>query len=280
MKVLCIGEALIDMICTDVNVSLKEGQHFIKKAGGAPANVAAAIAALGGKVSMAAKVGDDPFGQHLTDLLEKMGVETSLLIKDKNYFTTFAFVSLMNEGERDFYFNRGADKELTLEDLHSLQLKEYSIVHFGSATAFLPGPLQMTYQKLLQSNVFESTAISIITEPAYYERDTIVTEKTLMAIYGGTVPLWFGGWRIPDYMRSLGFDVFDDIIDHSYQNLPDPEQRCREAVNRNIHLLKNLTVIDHKRLQHNLDLVKSNPWQTQVNNLIKTYPDLRTVLPA
>ena len=149
MKVLCIGEALIDMICTDVNVSLKEGQHFIKKAGGAPANVAAAIAALGGKVSMAAKVGDDPFGQHLTDLLEKMGVETSLLIKDKNYFTTFAFVSLMNEGERDFYFNRGADKELTLEDLHSLQLKEYSIVHFGSATAFLPGPLQMTYQKLL-----------------------------------------------------------------------------------------------------------------------------------
>jgi fructokinase len=48
MKVLCIGEALIDMICTDVNVSLSSGQHFLKKAGGAPANVAAAIAALGG----------------------------------------------------------------------------------------------------------------------------------------------------------------------------------------------------------------------------------------
>ncbi|TRZ82444.1 MAG: carbohydrate kinase [Sediminibacterium sp.] len=149
MKVLCIGEALIDMICTDVNVSLSSGQHFLKKAGGAPANVAAAIAALGGEVSMAAKVGDDPFGQHLVELLDTMGVNTSLIIKDPAHFTTFAFVSLMNDGERDFYFNRGADKELTIADLSALHLKEYSIVHFGSATAFLPGPLQATYIELL-----------------------------------------------------------------------------------------------------------------------------------
>ena len=149
MKVLCIGEALIDMICTDVNVSLSTGQHFLKKAGGAPANVAAAIAALGGDVTMAAKVGDDPFGEHLIDLLKEMGVDTSLIIKDANFFTTFAFVSLMNDGERDFYFNRGADKELSMADLTSLDLKEYRIVHFGSATAFLPGPLQSTYTNLL-----------------------------------------------------------------------------------------------------------------------------------
>jgi len=149
MKVLCIGEALIDMICTDVNVSLSTGQHFLKKAGGAPANVAAAIAALGGDVTMAAKVGDDPFGEHLIDLLKEMGVDTSLIIKDANFFTTFAFVSLMNDGERDFYFNRGADKELSMADLTSLDLKEYRIVHFGSATAFLPGPLHSTYTNLL-----------------------------------------------------------------------------------------------------------------------------------
>ncbi len=149
MKVLCIGEALIDMICTDVNVSLSNGQHFLKKAGGAPANVAAAIAALGGEVTMAAKVGDDPFGQHLIELLETMGVDTSLIMKDPAHFTTFAFVSLMNDGERDFYFNRGADKELTISDLAGLHLNEYGIVHFGSATAFLPGPLQSTYLELL-----------------------------------------------------------------------------------------------------------------------------------
>jgi fructokinase len=137
------------MICTDVNVSLSNGQHFLKKAGGAPANVAAAIAALGGEVSMAAKVGDDPFGHHLISLLKEMGVDTNLIMKDPAHFTTFAFVSLMQDGERDFYFNRGADKELTILDLAAVNLNEYGIVHFGSATAFLPGPLQNTYLELL-----------------------------------------------------------------------------------------------------------------------------------
>ena len=137
------------MICTDVNVSLSSGQHFLKKAGGAPANVAAAIAALGGEVSIAAKVGDDPFGRHITSLLIEMSVKTNLIIKDPAHFTTFAFVSLMKDGERDFYFNRGADKELTIADLDKVHLNEYGIVHFGSATAFLPGPLQNTYLELL-----------------------------------------------------------------------------------------------------------------------------------
>ncbi len=150
MKVLCVGEALIDMICTDRGSSLSKGQNFIKKAGGAPANVAAAIAALGGSVDMAAKVGKDPFGQHLIDLLEEMGVNTKWIFQDPHHFTTFAFVSLMEDGERDFYFNRGADGQLSETNLAPLDLKEYSIVHFGSATGFLPGPLQIAYTNLLK----------------------------------------------------------------------------------------------------------------------------------
>lgn len=136
------------------------------------------------------------------------------------------------------------------------------------------------YQHLLQQHVFEPSCISLITEPAYYERETIVTEKTIMAIYGGTIPIWVGGWRIPDYMRSLGFDMFDDIVDHSYQNLSNPEQRCHEAINRNMHLLKKLITVDHRRLENNLKQLTANPWLAQVNNLIKIYPDLRKVWPA
>src|SRR5215831_17560816 len=105
-KILCIGEALIDLICTDKGMPLSEGQHFLKKAGGAPTNVAAAIAALGGEVELAAKVGVDPFGKHLIEVMESFGVATKWVVKDEHYFTTFAFVSLMEDGERDFYFNR------------------------------------------------------------------------------------------------------------------------------------------------------------------------------
>ena len=104
-KILCIGEALIDMICTDKGRSLSDGENFLKKPGGAPTNVAAAIAALGGQVELAAKVGIDPFGQHLVEVMNGFGVDTRYMPRDANHFTTFAFVSLMENGERDFYFN-------------------------------------------------------------------------------------------------------------------------------------------------------------------------------
>ncbi|MEO6188334.1 MAG: carbohydrate kinase [Ginsengibacter sp.] len=165
MKILCIGEALIDMICTDTGSSLADGEHFLKKPGGAPTNVAAAIAALGGEVLLAAKVGDDPFGQHLIDTMKDFGVSTSLIIKDKEHFTTFAFVSLMHDGERDFFFNRGADGQLSETDLAGIDLKEFSILHFGSATAFLPGPLQKVYRSLLQNAIDKNIFISF--DPNY-----------------------------------------------------------------------------------------------------------------
>jgi fructokinase len=164
-KVLCIGEALIDMICTDRGTNLSKGQNFLKKAGGAPANVAAAIAALGGGVDMAAKVGKDPFGVHIIELLKEMGVDTQWVLQDEKHFTTFAFVSLMEDGERDFYFNRGADGQLSNKDLSGLNLNEYSIVHFGSATSFLPGPLQSAYIDLLEQSKKAGVIISF--DPNY-----------------------------------------------------------------------------------------------------------------
>ena len=165
MKILCIGEALIDMICTDKGKSLSEGLNFLKKPGGAPTNVAAAIAALGGKVSLAAKVGKDPFGKYLVDVMHAFGVDTNWMLQDENYFTTLAFVSLMENGERDFYFNRGADGQLSFDDLKGIEQEDFTIIHFGSATGFLPGPLQDAYKGLLDQVSSTKTFISF--DPNY-----------------------------------------------------------------------------------------------------------------
>ena len=164
-KILCVGEALIDMICTDKGKHLSEGENFLKKPGGAPTNVAAAVAALGGDVELAAKIGKDPFGQHLIDVMNSFGVSTKWMLQDENYFTTFAFVSLMENGERDFYFNRGADGQLNRDEIDAIDLEEFSIIHFGSATAFLPGPLQIAYQSLLQRSLLQEIFISF--DPNY-----------------------------------------------------------------------------------------------------------------
>jgi fructokinase len=164
-KILCIGEALIDMICTDKGQSLANGNNFLKKAGGAPTNVAAAIAALGGSVELAAKVGVDPFGNHLIKVMQDFGVGTKWMLQHATSFTTFAFVSLMENGERDFYFNRGADGQLSKEDIDAINLDEFSIIHFGSATGFLPGPLQEAYKILLEKATAKNIFISF--DPNY-----------------------------------------------------------------------------------------------------------------
>ncbi len=159
-KILCIGEALIDMICTDKGKPLSQGDNFLKKTGGAPTNVAAAIAALGGDVAMSARVGNDPFGKQLIDTMKEFGVSTEFMLQDDTHFTTFAFVSLMEDGERDFVFNRGADGQLSEADIDAINLDDFGIIHFGSATAFLSGPLQHAYVSLLkkaqEKNIFIS----------------------------------------------------------------------------------------------------------------------------
>jgi fructokinase len=145
-KIICIGEALIDMICTDKGKSLSDGANFLKKPGGAPTNVAAAIAALGGHATLVAKVGNDPFGQHLINVMSDFGVHTQFMFKDEQHFTTIAYVSLMLNGERDFVFSRGADGQLDSSNIENIPFAAFPVFHFGSATGFLNGPFYHAYK--------------------------------------------------------------------------------------------------------------------------------------
>ena len=149
-EVLCIGELLVDFICTDVDANLTKGEHFVKKAGGAPANVAVTLSQLGVRSYFAGKVGADAFGTFLEETLKARGVDTSMLIRDPEYSTTLAFVSLDRHGERDFMFVRGADAFHRLTELNQALVGKCGIVHFGSATALLGGVTKETYLALLQ----------------------------------------------------------------------------------------------------------------------------------
>jgi hypothetical protein len=131
-----------------------------------------------------------------------------------------------------------------------------------------------TYQGLLQKTVFEPTCVSLITEPIYYERETIITEKTLMSMYAGTIPIWVGGWRIPDYLKQAGFDTFDDVVDHSYQALEDPADRCRQAVELNLDLLHHFDLTKQinwqcrDRLKKNVELLENNYFRNKCLSII------------
>lgn len=136
------------------------------------------------------------------------------------------------------------------------------------------------YRVHLQKSVFERSCVSLITEPVFYERETIITEKTVMSIWGGTLPIWVGGWRCADIMEQFGFDVFKDLVDHSYQDLCDPMDRCRQAINRNRHLLDlpmDLSLV-RDRLAHNLDLLKQNVFLDRIHEILRSHPQLTPVV--
>ena len=142
-----------------------------------------------------------------------------------------------------------------------------------------------TYDRLLKTSVFEPSCFSIITEPCYYEREAMVTEKTFMAFMGGTIPIWFGGWKNAQSLKKYGFDVFDDIVDHSYETLDDPYDRCIQSLERNLHLLKDFETIKKHitdnlhRLAHNRDLLLTNPFLKQCFQVAdKSSNDIRLAL--
>lgn len=147
-NVFCIGELLIDFIGKDINKGLKNGVNFEKKAGGAPANVAAAVCKLGGCSHFLGQVGNDSFGRFLVDMLKKENIGTEMT-KMEGY-TTLAFVAIDENGERDFEFHRGSDGDYDFKNIDLNKINSKDIIHFGSATGFLEGELRKTYFKLLE----------------------------------------------------------------------------------------------------------------------------------
>jgi fructokinase len=123
--VVSFGEMLIDFVPTVAGVSLAEAPAFVKAPGGAPANVAIAVARLGGAAAFAGKLGDDEFGRMLAAILRDNGVDDSAVVFDAGARTALAFVTLRADGEREFMFyrNPSADMLLTADELNVDLLK-------------------------------------------------------------------------------------------------------------------------------------------------------------
>jgi len=135
-QVVCSGEALIDFVSQRSGVDLAGAPGFEKAPGGAPANVAVALARLGTPSAFMGKVGDDPFGHFLADTFAAAGVSTASVVFDPAVKTGLAFVSLMTDGERDFLFYRdpSADMMLRPDEIDEALIRGARAFHFGSIT--------------------------------------------------------------------------------------------------------------------------------------------------
>ena len=132
-KLYSIGELLIDFQSVGA-APLKDTQQFVKKAGGAPANVCVQAVKLGQKAVYLTKVGNDGFGEFLIETLKNEGVDTAYITKSSEHDTSLAFVSFTEDGEREFSFFRraAADLYFTSGDFKGVEFNKGDILEFGS----------------------------------------------------------------------------------------------------------------------------------------------------
>lgn len=133
------------------------------------------------------------------------------------------------------------------------------------------------YQELLYPSVFAPSYIHLITEAAWTIRSTFIDEKSVYPFDAGCIPIWVGGWKQPTAFREMGFDVFDDLVDHSYEDLSDPHERLEQAILRNKNLLQNKDLLaeyfqnNQHRFKDNRRLIRSTKpfdyYANKINNL-------------
>lgn len=116
-RIACFGEALIDFLAKPA-IGADEPRAFHQFAGGAPANVAVAIARLGGDAQFVGMFGRDMFGDFLIDSLRRAGVGTDHIARTDAANTALAFVALDEHGERHFNFYRPPAADLLFRREH------------------------------------------------------------------------------------------------------------------------------------------------------------------
>ncbi len=128
IDILCVGEALIDMIGQQAEVSIERTEDFRKFLGGSPTNVAVNSTRLGLNTELIATVGDDGFGNFILKRLQEEKVQTRFINKVKGKSTSVIFVSRTN-ATPEFVPCREADFHIELEQIQRETLADAKIFH-------------------------------------------------------------------------------------------------------------------------------------------------------
>ena len=142
--IVCFGEALIDFLALPALPG--QPRHFVEFAGGAPANVSAAVARQGGNARFVGMLGVDMFGEFLMSQLRAFDVDTRFAVHTSQARTALAFVSLDEEGERSFSFYRppAADLLFRVEHYRSECFVDAAVMHVCSNSLTEPEIAQTT----------------------------------------------------------------------------------------------------------------------------------------
>ena len=172
-NILCFGEALIDFHSEGGDAS-GFPRSFVPYAGGAPANVAVAVARLGGAAAFAGMLGNDLFGDFLLDSLRRAGVDTTGTARTSEANTALAFVALDAHGERSFSFYRPPSADLLFrpEHFHDDTFHDVAVFHVCSNSMTDPQLAETTREGMRRARAAGAlVSFDLNLRPALWPRD-------------------------------------------------------------------------------------------------------------
>lgn len=139
------------------------------------------------------------------------------------------------------------------------------------------------YSKNYTKNIrqfYRSTTVEICTETYFEEPSHMLTEKTLNMILGCNFPILLCGKDSIKHLESLGFDVFRDVVDQSYDDIADPMERLRSAVDLNRRLLvdqewaQQQWIANKERFIKNIEHAKQGMYDVVREKVLKKFQDV------
>ena len=122
---------------------------------------------------------------------------------------------------------------------------------------------------------YRDSFLELVIEDHFCEDCFFLSEKTISNILGCNFPVWIAPKGFVNYLRSIGIDVFDDIINHSYDQISNPYKRIEQALLmnssliQNFELVKKLWQINKSRFLINWEHLSKNVYTQYSNSLCR-----------
>ena|SRR5947208_3715321 len=136
--VVCLGILVVDVIARPVEALPASGtlalvDEISMRGGGSALNTASALVRLGLRAGTAGKVGADPFGEFLLDLLDERGIDSRGVLIDPALPTSATVALVDGAGERTFLHLPGANGCVRADDLDRELLFSGRALHLAGA---------------------------------------------------------------------------------------------------------------------------------------------------
>jgi len=148
--------------------------------GGKGANQAVAMARLGASVTMAGRVGSDPFGEQLLKALQSDGIDTHLVQVDKEETSGVASIFLTPDGENAIVVASGANMHVGHDEEHMTAIRA-ALQDVQALVLQLEIPL-LTVQKLIEAGHEAGILVVLNVAPAQSLSKEVLTQVSVLVV--------------------------------------------------------------------------------------------------